>query len=92
MIRLANVSRTVTSGTEQLTILHPLDVAIPRGQFIAITSKPMVRCANSRLLIHKEDGLNNQGWACRTDCMMDAMRSQSAFSLASCRRPAAVMA
>jgi predicted ABC-type transport system involved in lysophospholipase L1 biosynthesis ATPase subunit len=41
MIRLANVSRTVTSGTEQLTILHPLDLTIPRGQFIAITSKPI---------------------------------------------------
>ena len=36
MIRLANVSRTVTSGTEQLTILHPLDLTIPRGQFVAI--------------------------------------------------------
>ena len=36
MIRLANVSRTVTSGAEQLTILHPLDLTIPRGQFIAI--------------------------------------------------------
>ena len=41
MIRLANVSRTVTSGAEQLTILHPLDLTIPRGQFIAITSKPI---------------------------------------------------
>jgi ABC-type cobalamin/Fe3+-siderophores transport system ATPase subunit len=36
MIRLANVSRTVTSGTEQLTILQPLDLTIPRGQFVAI--------------------------------------------------------
>jgi putative ABC transport system ATP-binding protein len=36
MIRLANVSRTVTSGTEQLTILHPLDLTIPRGQFVAV--------------------------------------------------------
>jgi putative ABC transport system ATP-binding protein len=36
MIRLANVSRTVTSGAEQLTILHPLDLTIPRGQFVAI--------------------------------------------------------
>jgi putative ABC transport system ATP-binding protein len=36
MIRLANVSRTVTSGAEQLTILHPLDLTIPRGQFIAV--------------------------------------------------------
>jgi putative ABC transport system ATP-binding protein len=36
MIRLSNVSRTVTSGAEQLTILHPLDLTIPRGQFIAI--------------------------------------------------------
>ncbi|MCA1562807.1 MAG: ATP-binding cassette domain-containing protein [Acidobacteria bacterium] len=36
MIRLANVSRTVTSGAEQLTILHRLDVTFPRGQFVAV--------------------------------------------------------
>src|SRR5262245_28735204 len=36
MIRLTNVSRTVTSGREQLTILHPLDLEVPRGQFVAI--------------------------------------------------------
>ena len=36
MIRLTNVSRTVTSGREQLTILHPLDLDVPRGQFVAI--------------------------------------------------------
>ena len=36
MIRLANVSRTVTSGREQLTILHPLDLEVPRGQFVAV--------------------------------------------------------
>ena len=36
MIRLANVSRTVTSGAEQLTILHPLDLTIARGQFVAV--------------------------------------------------------
>jgi putative ABC transport system ATP-binding protein len=37
MIRLTNVSKTVTSGSEQLTILHPLDLTIPRGEFVAIT-------------------------------------------------------
>jgi putative ABC transport system ATP-binding protein len=36
MIRLTNISRTVTSGREQLTILHPLDLEVPRGQFVAI--------------------------------------------------------
>jgi putative ABC transport system ATP-binding protein len=36
MIRLTNVSRTVTSGSETLTILHPTDLTIPRGQFVAI--------------------------------------------------------
>jgi len=36
MIRLTNVSRTVTSGREQLTILYPLDLEVPRGQFVAI--------------------------------------------------------
>ena len=36
MIRLTRVSRTVTSGREQLTILHPLDLDVPRGQFVAI--------------------------------------------------------
>ena len=36
MIRLSNVSRTGTSGREQLTILHPLDLRVPRGQFVAV--------------------------------------------------------
>jgi putative ABC transport system ATP-binding protein len=36
MIRLANVSKVVTSGAEKLTILHALDLAIPRGQFVAV--------------------------------------------------------
>src|SRR5262245_34555239 len=37
MIRLKQVSRTVTSGSAPLTILHPLDLEVPRGQFVAIT-------------------------------------------------------
>ena len=37
MIQLTNVSKTVASGSEQLTILHPLDLTIPRGEFVAIT-------------------------------------------------------
>ncbi len=36
MIELREVSKTVTSGTEPLTILHPLSTTIPRGQFVAI--------------------------------------------------------
>jgi putative ABC transport system ATP-binding protein len=36
MIQLRAVSKTVTSGTEPLTILHPLTLEIPRGQFVAI--------------------------------------------------------
>jgi putative ABC transport system ATP-binding protein len=36
MIELREVSKTVTSGTEPLTILHPLTAQIPRGQFVAI--------------------------------------------------------
>src|SRR6266542_2686443 len=36
MIELRAVSKTVTSGTEPLTILHPLTLEIPRGQFVAI--------------------------------------------------------
>ena len=36
MIRLTNVSKTVQSGSEQLTILHPLDLHIPRGQFVSV--------------------------------------------------------
>ncbi len=36
MIDLRDVSKTVTSGTEPLTILHPLTLRIPRGQFVAI--------------------------------------------------------
>jgi putative ABC transport system ATP-binding protein len=36
MIELRNVSKTVTSGTEPLTILHPTTATIPKGQFIAI--------------------------------------------------------
>ena len=36
MISLREVSKTVVSGTEPLTILHPLSVEIPRGRFVAI--------------------------------------------------------
>jgi putative ABC transport system ATP-binding protein len=36
MIELREVSKTVTSGTEPLTILHPLSTTIPRGEFVAI--------------------------------------------------------
>ncbi len=36
MIELQDVSKTVMSGSEPLTILHPLTMTIPRGQFIAI--------------------------------------------------------
>jgi putative ABC transport system ATP-binding protein len=36
MIALTNVSKVVTSGTEQLTILQPLDLSIPQGQFVSI--------------------------------------------------------
>jgi len=36
IIELRGVSKTVMSGTEPLTILHPLTLEIPRGQFVAI--------------------------------------------------------
>ena len=36
MIELRDVSKTVMSGTEPLTILHPLTLQVPRGQFLAI--------------------------------------------------------
>ncbi|MGE0450330.1 MAG: ABC transporter ATP-binding protein [Vicinamibacterales bacterium] len=36
MIELREVSKTVTSGSEPLTILHPLTATIPAGQFVAI--------------------------------------------------------
>jgi len=36
MIQLRQVSKTVESGGRPLTILHPLDLTIPDGQFLAI--------------------------------------------------------
>jgi putative ABC transport system ATP-binding protein len=36
MIQLREVSKTVKSGDEPLTILHPLTLDIPRGQFMAV--------------------------------------------------------
>jgi putative ABC transport system ATP-binding protein len=36
MIDLAGVSKTVMSGSEPLTILHPLTLQIPRGRFLAV--------------------------------------------------------
>ena len=36
MIELYRVSKVVPSGAEMLTILHPLDLTIPDGQFIAV--------------------------------------------------------
>jgi putative ABC transport system ATP-binding protein len=37
MIELRGVSKTVPSGTGTLTILHPLDLAVPDRQVVAIT-------------------------------------------------------
>jgi putative ABC transport system ATP-binding protein len=36
MIELREVSKTVRSGAEPLTILHPLSLHIPRGRFLAV--------------------------------------------------------
>jgi putative ABC transport system ATP-binding protein len=36
MIRLEGVTKTVQSGSQPLTILHPLDLYAPSGQFLAI--------------------------------------------------------
>jgi putative ABC transport system ATP-binding protein len=36
MISLREVSKTVVSGTEPLTILHPMSLEIARGEFVAI--------------------------------------------------------
>ena len=37
MIELRGVSKTVTSGTAPLTILHPLDLRVEAGRFLAVT-------------------------------------------------------
>jgi putative ABC transport system ATP-binding protein len=37
MIRLQNVTKTVRSGTEDLTILDDVSIEIPDGQFVALT-------------------------------------------------------
>ena len=36
MIELRGVSKTVMSGSEPLTILHPLTFQVPRGEFLAV--------------------------------------------------------
>jgi putative ABC transport system ATP-binding protein len=36
MIELREVSKTVMSGDQPLTILHPLTMTIPRGEFVAV--------------------------------------------------------
>ncbi len=36
MIELRGVSKTVVSGTQPLTILHPLDLFVPSGQYLAV--------------------------------------------------------
>jgi putative ABC transport system ATP-binding protein len=37
MIELRGVSKTVMSGTSPLTILHPLDLGVAAGRFLAVT-------------------------------------------------------
>ena len=37
MITLSNLTKTVTSGTEELTILDDVSLAIPEGQFVSLT-------------------------------------------------------
>ena len=36
MIELRNVSKTVISGTEPLTIVQPIDLSVTSGQYVAI--------------------------------------------------------
>ena len=36
MIALRGVSKTVQSGGEPLTILHPLDLSVTSGQFLSV--------------------------------------------------------
>ena len=36
MIQLRDLSKTVTSGSEPLTILHPMSIDVARGRFLAI--------------------------------------------------------
>jgi putative ABC transport system ATP-binding protein len=36
MIRLEGVTKVVQSGSEELTILHPLDLEVARGEFVSI--------------------------------------------------------
>jgi len=36
MIELRGLSKTVNSGGQPLTILHPLDLIVPSGQFVAV--------------------------------------------------------
>jgi putative ABC transport system ATP-binding protein len=36
MIKLSNVSKVVTSGSEDLTILHSVTLTIPQGQFVSV--------------------------------------------------------
>jgi putative ABC transport system ATP-binding protein len=36
MIRIERVTKVVESGPEKLTILHPLDLEVPRGEFLSI--------------------------------------------------------
>ncbi|MEO7659706.1 MAG: ATP-binding cassette domain-containing protein, partial [Pyrinomonadaceae bacterium] len=37
MIKLTNVTKTVRSGTEDLTILNQVSFNIPDGEFVAVT-------------------------------------------------------
>ena len=37
MITLSNLTKTVRSGAEDLTILSDVSIAIPEGQFVALT-------------------------------------------------------
>ena len=37
MITLSNLTKTVTSGIEELTILNDVSLAIPEGQFVSLT-------------------------------------------------------
>ena len=39
MIELRGVTKTVQSGDRPLTILKPLDLTIPSGQFVAIVGE-----------------------------------------------------
>jgi putative ABC transport system ATP-binding protein len=78
MIDLANISKTGASGSEKLTILHAVNLSIPRSQFVAVVGPSG---SGKSTLLSLVAGLDYLTCGRRRDGETEGQRDEAAVSL-----------